>query len=121
MKGSLLALLIIGANCHMLQKRSARDMREIPQNTAQYAPERASVNADKDLYYTVDGGWKTHDSQLGGRKQGREDDGEDDSWVLSIGGPKKKAAAPGPPPHIWHEYESHTMGMKNRFQGIYHD
>ena len=120
MKASLLALLIIGANSHMLQQKSARDMSKIPQNTAQYAPERASVHGDQDLYYTVNGDWKTHDSQLKGRKQGREDDGEDDSWVLSIEGSRKKSAAPPTKPHVWHEYEPHTTSRKDQFQGYFH-
>ena len=104
----------------MLTQKSARDMMKVPQNAAQYAPEKASVNADRDLYYTVDGAWKTHDYQLKGRKQGREDDGEDDSWVLGIGGSRKKAPADPPKPHVWYEYEPHLTSMKDQFQGTYH-
>ena len=51
MKVSFVALMIIGANSMMLTQKSSRDMMKVPQTTAQYAPEKASVNADRDLYF----------------------------------------------------------------------
>ena len=50
------------------------------------------------------------------------DNGEEDAEVIERfnEGARKKPADPPTPPHVWYEYEPHTLSDVDENQGLYH-
>lgn len=51
--------------------------------------------------------------------EGNTDNSDGDSDVINTF-LKPKAPKPEPEQHQWYEYEPHTLGPEDQFQGIYH-